>query len=387
MGSLEAHIVADLWDLEDWGFDTALDLLQNELGAGGLTVRLDPPPGAQLRPRAADAPRLYRHSGGLWFRPQAERYQQTRLKPICAPEMRSRNPFARLARCCADRDFPLRVWLEGCRNPLAAARQPEMAVKDAFGHVSPEWLCPHNPDVEAYLHALVGDLCGGYTLEAIILASPAFQPTEAILTGVEAGMVLGPAERFLFGLCFCESSQQRAAGADVEVRAVATLARQLLLERFKGAPGEQGALDRLLTRYPVLEHLDRWRRREAGRLIGALAQRADTAVILHEQVPCAEDSFPCDRLLVTCREARPEGVEQGAGRGLDRVKTVGRLELFFDLRPGSIDDSQALVSAVTRAAELGVTHMSLGHLSLWTEGHFDWIKKALRQARRILRAP
>ena len=94
--------------------------------------------------------------------------------------------------------------------------------------------------------------------------------------------------------------------------------------------------------------------------------------------------MPCSRLLVPCRNPEPDGVEQTVRRGLERAQAVDNLELLFDLRPGSIDDSQTLVSALTRAAQLGVSRMTLGTLSLWTEAHFDWVKKALRHARRTL---
>ena len=169
---MEAHIISDLWDLEDWGFDTALDELQNNVGITGLTVRIDPPPATQFRARAADAPRLYHNTGGLWFRTQADRYTQTRLKPIHAPEMRSRNPFARLADICADRDVALRAWVHGCCNPLAAAKHTDMAARNALDHTSARWLCPSHPDVAAYLHALLHDLSEAHALDAIILASP-----------------------------------------------------------------------------------------------------------------------------------------------------------------------------------------------------------------------
>jgi hypothetical protein len=300
--------------------------------------------------------------------------------------MRGRDPFAKLAARCADRGFPLRVWIEGCHNPCAAVRYPDMAVKDAFGHVSRDWLCPHNPHVAAYLHALVADLCAAHPLDALVLSSAGPQPAESVFAGVEAGIDPGPVESFLFGMCFCESSQQQAADADVEIQAAARITRQLVVDLLNREPTAKPDLGSLLEANPVLERLDRWRRQEADRLIESLARAADTTVVLHESVPRDQDHLPCDRLQVTCRDPHLPALEDHLRRGVELAGGLENLELYFDVRPGIFDVSQTLVSAVTRAAELGVNRMSLGNFSLWPEARYDWIRQALRNARRILNA-
>ena len=389
MGRFRGQIVAYLWDIEDWGIDVALAELQGNLGAAGVTIYLDPPPLVALRARARTALRTYRASGGLWFRPDEARYARTRLKPIISPEVRSRDPYTKLAARCGAQDFALRARIAGTYNPLAARRHPELVCKDAFNQHSEDRLCPMNPDVAAYLRALVADLSAAHALDAIEIIWPGFRPPSEVMQGVEAGVDLGAVECYLLNLCFCESCRQQAQAADVEVDAVAAIAQSLLsqfLECFHPAAGMMGEL---FADHPLILHYHRWRERAVAELIRSLEQVAEAPLVVDgRSVPQIEDGKPGrpDRVLVDCSEPAATGVELCIERGRALCARPDGVEMGITAAAPVVFEAQALVQSVTQAAELGVTTVSVGNLGLLPEAHLHWIKQAFRNARRTAEA-
>ena len=107
-------------------------------------------------------------------------------------------------------------------------------------------------------------------------------------------------------------------------------------------------------------------------------------LVLEQDEAFAVGDIPGSRLLLPCRDPKPESLETAVLKARRETGAVDRIEVQFGLRPALLGDSQTLVSITSRAAELGVTHMCFGDMPLWTDTHFDWIKKALRNARRVL---
>src|SRR5262245_51135611 len=98
------HVHCQPWDLLSEGVDAVLDLIQGQMGAGGLTVPVvcgGTPP--VFRPHAQALPRVLHSSGGVYFNPQAQRYRISRIDPPLASEVRRRDLLAMACERCADR--------------------------------------------------------------------------------------------------------------------------------------------------------------------------------------------------------------------------------------------------------------------------------------------
>ncbi len=416
MPPFRAHLLAFPWDVEDTGIDDALDLVQGSLGASGITIPLDPPPLLMLRARAADAPRTYRATGGLWFHPDPRRYEVTRLKPIISHEMRSRDPFARLTAACAARNLALRVRLSGTFHPLAARRHPEMVTKDVFGRHDDERLCPLNPDVAEYLAALIADLSAAHALDALEIVWPAFRPPAEATDGLLLGVEPGPAERFLLNLCFCESCLQRARADDVEVELVARHARESLDRFLAAAQPVADSLPALLAAHPLLRRFHDWREQQAAALIARLAREAAAPLVVDERslvgralqeppatgqavdaAPSAADPaqpglFPAsnaadplpgpDRVLVRVETPEPDAVSVAVARGRRCCTDPTGVEIELPCAPQILRTPATLTPTLLAAIDQSVRTVTLAQLGLLAAPALETIRQALRHARR-----
>ena len=63
-----------LWDLIDEGSDAALDRIQGDIGASGISIATSYHSIAQLRPHAGVLPRVFQSAGGIWFQPESSHY-------------------------------------------------------------------------------------------------------------------------------------------------------------------------------------------------------------------------------------------------------------------------------------------------------------------------
>lgn len=249
---MQTWVAANPWDLVHDRFAEALDFLQGEVGVSGLTIRAASGPLVQWQ-RRSDETRVFRTRGGLYFPPNPERYTDTRCKPVVSDWVKKRDPLARLAEACAARGLRLRAVVSATRAGRMALRHPAMAVKNALAAVSESALCIHNPDVQAFLFAILADLAGRSGLAGVVFAECSSRWAEAEAACLAAPFELTPADRALLSLCFCESCAQQA-GAEVDPAAVRRSVQTYLQRRAAGTLTETQLIravseDALLQRY------------------------------------------------------------------------------------------------------------------------------------------
>ncbi len=379
-----------VWDLEDEGIDAVLDRLHGEVGATGISVATCYHSVDHLRPHAGVSPRVYRSDAAVYFQPEAKRYAATRLKPVVAPRIKSRNPLARIAEACDRRGMQLRSWTVLCHDSSLVARYDgAFGVKNVFGDLDATALCPANPDVREYLRALVADLSENYALQAVELESPLFPEAPHYHRHEKIGIRFGSVDGFLLGLCFCESCRQSAQGAGVDVDAAARSVRVRLEKTFQTGRSPEQSVAELLDEDEPLRAFSRWRVDSMTELIASLEATCKASLVMYEFGDLhvtggdARALAPhVDAFLGLCYSPRVEDVEPAVRRFREVKPDAAGVELGFHAFPPNCPDAPTLVSQFTRAAELGVRSANVYHHGIMPEANFDWVRQAVRAAGR-----
>ncbi len=382
------------WDLLDEGVDEALDRMQ-ELGVGGVCIATIYHSIEHLRMRTAPGggPRVYRHAGAAYFQPDAPRYANTRLRPVVADWLKSRNPLCDFGEQCARRGLGMRSWTVCCHNSEMVARRPETAIKTAFGDANPTWMCPLNPDVSEYLRAVVEDLSSNYPFEAVELESPGFNPARHHHAHVKMGLDPGPVEQFLLSLCFCESCRQAARSDDVDVESVTGLARSMLEAWFDKAKASDETVAALLEREQTLRRFVEWRQGRLSEVIRTIRStcRCELVVYAEPDVPgsaldLADVAGRIDGVVATCYSkvgaVEVEQIDRTVAWLSEAMGGRSRLSVGLMTYPPASPDGPTLVRQVHRVAELGIPSVHLYHYGIMPDACLTWTRQALRKPRR-----
>jgi len=388
--SFECSLWCYLWDLEDEGFDRALDVIQGDLGANGISVATVYHSVDQLRPHDGVSPRWFRSAGGMQFQPDAARYRGTRTRPVVADWLRSRNPLAGLSAACEKRGLALRGWTVCCHSSAMVARNPSLAVKDVFGSPSPSWLCPLNPDVQEFLRAVVEDLTHSYRFDSIELEACGFPRSPHGHAHEKVGVNLGAIGRMLLALCFCESCRQQASLNDVPVAAVERSVAVDLEGIFRNS-GDRHETDiepYLDSREPLRRFLE-WRAAGVAGLIGRLRTACSGSLVLMlSEDPLLTSSRrnmlagTCDRFLTPAYGADEAAVEERLRQAAADTGSPARVVVGLNACAGFTNDAASLVRNVGRIATLGAAGVHFYNYGLLPQSRLEWVRQAIRYGRR-----
>lgn len=373
-----AGMVANLWDLADGGIDQSLDAIQ-AVGATSLTVVVTSPPVAELRSAAGMNPRIFRSDGGYFFHPDETFYADTRLKPIAASWLKGRDPLANVADACTRLSLPMNLRISALRVGRIGARHPEATAKTAQGDPLPEVLCPANPDVRALLRGTVKDLSQRYFPSGIEVADLAGDVQPAGQERPAAAFPAGDGFWGLMGLCFCESSRQRAADAGVDASAAARWVQVRLDRALTSGEAIAGPVDGLIAESEIVSAYARTAVDAAGSLFESLARAGGCDVDLVAGLGSQWGHPKAKRVIVGCPFDTDEPFMSFARRTRDRWGEKSRIVLEF--AAGDVmSQPQRLVSTVKQAAEEGFSGVNFSHFGSIPARCLDTIKQAVRFA-------
>lgn len=369
-------------DLMDEGPDAAFARLRGEIGVDGVVIDAVAPARLALRPRVTEAPKIASHEAAAWFQPESKHYAGARLRPNTAKAIKSRNLFARLCEAAAAQGLSISARVNPLNNETLAERHPNAACVDVFGRVHDSRLCPSNPDVREFVLAVVEDISTNYPIEVIELAdvdkgvglysrreSTAGEPPRAtFLHGLAGSEIIGD----LIGLCFCPSCRHLAVERSVDAeQAAATIHEHFdslaalnhhpwddfarfveengTLASYVGVQGD--AVESLLGLIHRRSRRPTWLRLEGG----------DVAATRMVQLP--RDSAESDLLEVKTHPEDRTGYE-------------------IPCHPPHSTEGPRLVSAVHDRARNGCAFINFTDYGLAPEPCLDWVRQAIRFAKR-----
>jgi hypothetical protein len=225
---LETSMFAFRSDLADEGVDAVLGNIQQRAGLGGIAPAFSYHAARDLFPHNPRRKIRLQPRGALAFPPDFSLYG--RIQPGVDPEAVDRDVLAATCRAAAGRGMRVDAWTIFLHADRPDEHQDCVTI-NAFGDRYAADLCPANPDVGAYVRALVADVCR-YEIGSIFAESLHYHPLEHGHEHERYLIELGTKARFLLGLCFCEHCLARAAADGVDGAAVRAAVRDELERAF-----------------------------------------------------------------------------------------------------------------------------------------------------------
>lgn len=373
------------WDIEDEGVDIALTQLAGKIGVDGINIAAAYPNIAAFRPRRSYEPHTLRLSAAVAFQPEASRYASTHIRPIAGSWIKSRNPLARIAESAERRGIKLRLTVECCANAPLAEKYPMAAGVDVFGEPMPDRLCPSNPDVRAYLTAMIEDLCANYAPEGIELRSASFG--QGVIPG-EKDAPLSEWARYCRSLCFCASCRRAAAEHGVAVDDAAAVAMGMV-ENYEDNVDDQD-LRKLFRASDELAAYQESRTQTVSSLLASLKQAAGSARLIARIIGDpfrAQSVETLAGILDGCIGDPPGSVwvhkhAPPAPHDAETVFGAARTHVRIHASRRMFPDGPHLVAEVRRIIERKVASISFENYGLLPEPCLDWVRQAVRFAKR-----
>lgn len=385
----QTNIRTQLWDLHDEGIDKVLDLLQGQAGATGVTVPLLTGHTSEFRPHDGVTPRQWHSDGGLQFQPDAGHYKATRVPPAIDAWLKKKNPLEKLAAQCDKHGLTLRAAVNAGDLPAIIDAFPAAATKTVFDDPGTRTCCPCNPDVRAFLSAVVNDLTANYPVETVIIERLGFPGLRRCRHPHQRGFDFGNVAHWLRTRCFCESCRQGAAEDGIEVDAAARSVSVTLNDAFTHARRITLPLEDFLSEDPIVTDYIRWQQEQITLLVESLAQACGGRLVLH--VEDHHDATGLEPRTVTSRIdglasvwPDPEHTDL-ADVGIPLVKTLDStdgVEIVLQVGSSAFTDSATLGRAFRQIADAELTRVEIDHYAQIPTSALNWIHQAARYPKR-----
>ena len=229
---LETSTFAFASDLADEGVDTVLDNIQERAGLHGITPAFVYHAARDVFPHNPRRKVQLLDRGEFFYRPERKRFEGLRIQPHVSAIAAEHDVLAETCRAADKRGLRVHAWTVflHCDRP---GEYPDCATQNAFGDLYPADLCPANPDVRAYVRALVSDVAR-YEVATILAESLHYHGLEHGYHHERYFIELGSRARYLLGLCFCEHCLAYAGRLGVDGGTVRAAVREELERVFAG---------------------------------------------------------------------------------------------------------------------------------------------------------
>jgi len=339
------------------------------LGVEGLTLAASYHAGKFISPRGRGRV-TFPEDGTVYFNPQLYRYGK--LKPQAAKDVeRRRDPFAALA---DDGRIPVDAWLVLNHNYRLGSEHPECTVQNLWGDRYPYSLCPSNPEVQWYAHALCQDVAEQGLARGLSIESPGFMVYSHGFHHEFQQVEMNPWIDSILGLCFCPHCTVGMKRQSIDAESLKLRLAEGLRQYLESSASVQSdmATNWLLADLlsdDELRAMMRWRCHTVTALIASIRDALPAQISLS--------------VIATCQRPHATAFLEGMDlNGIARVANAIELPLYqssannveadaFDalrrmsggtarpraiLRPGPPDmaSSAQLSDSVARLAELGI---------------------------------
>lgn len=378
------------WDLEDEGIEVSLGRMAGDVGVDAVSVAATCRSVAEFRPRAVSGPRTLAFEAAAHFQPDSKCYVNTRIRPNTASWMKSRNPLDKIGRAAERQGLKLRAWVNCCAGQALASRYSLASCVDVFGDPIVTRLCPSNPEVREYVAALVEDVSANYPVETVELEEAHFGDGASLGRWRDMGVSPSQAESVLLSWCFCSSCRQRASDAGIEVASVVDSVNGHLDRMMRVEPATFDRFEGLLADDEDLAAYHKMRVDAVTSLLGSVRSRAKVRLTVHVDslapstgVDVGALSSECDGFIMSYGS---EGVVPHLKSAVKAAGGVEKVEAAHRCCPPAVRESSSLVAEVHRAVQAGHPGIGFFNYGLAPEPCMDWVRQAVRYARREIGA-
>lgn len=386
------------WDVLDVGIDATLDDLLDRAGVNGISLATAYHAGRFLEPRNPNRRVYFPEDGTLYFSADPSRYAGLEIQPRVARIVdQEGDALAALADARSRRAFALNGWTVCLHNTRLGMEHPDACTENAYGDRNFYNLCPSNPDAQAYLRAVVGDLTDHYELDSIELESPNFMGFAHEFHHEKDGVGLTSQDDYLLSLCFCPHCMVAAEAAGVDAASARATVRGLLDETLRRAvpvPTPTFVEDgpEALADYPDLLAYIRWRTTPVTSLVRDLKRAAnartkvyflslETGAAWLSGIDLAAIGVVCDGIVLCAYDSSPERVGADVAKAKDLLPPGAHLSVGLRVFYPEVHGPDELASKVTSADEHAPDGFNFYNYGLIPRVRLDWIRHSLESLR------
>ncbi|MCE5257984.1 MAG: hypothetical protein LLG44_02870, partial [Chloroflexi bacterium] len=228
------------WDLMAEGIDGALERIATT-GANGVSLATSYHAGMFLLPHNPQQKVRFLEDGSIYFRPDAARFKGLAIQPRVTALADAIDPLDAICTAAPRYGVEVTSWTVCCHNTYQGTLHPELCLHNAFGDPYAFALCPSQPEVQAYLEALLGNL-SQYPLRTLQLESYDYMGFYHGFHHEKFQLELGPLSGYLLGLCFCPACLQAARERGIDGEALRDKTAAWLVHAFEGEVTEPAAV-------------------------------------------------------------------------------------------------------------------------------------------------
>lgn len=380
---MPAHISmwSYLWDFVDDGIDETLRDMKDNLGLTALSVATHYHTVEHLRPHTrGDA--IYRADSRLYFTPDEKHWTHSPMRHQVSPIALAGNPLKTLTDRAADVGLDVVSWTLCNHSSWLGERYPDATEQNALGDRYPEALCPANPDVRAFLAALLSDLSHNYKLSLLELESFHYAGTMRHYHHHEKIAIRqGPLNKFLLGVCFCGHCKSRAIRRGVDADAVQATFAEAIRDTFKTGEARPGTIASFIDEYPITQGYVDMRVDAVTSLIGELIAASSTPLSpIVWSSPELGGTVARDiadlagRITVCAYHADPIDTRKAIEDATALVGDVRKLRVGYHVFPPVAPDRATLLRNIEVSLDLGVESFSLYNYGIAARRHLEWVR-------------
>lgn len=299
---------------------------------------------------------IFHEGGAAFFQPEQQRYESCGISPPTASVAQGWDALAELRAATSQRGLTLDAWTVFLHNTRAGTAHPDCAVQNAFGDAQQTYLCPANPRTRDYCVALARDIAR-YGCDSLIAEALHYLPLEHGFHHERYMIDIGPIDRMLLGLCFCEHCLVHARRSGVDVVALHGAVRDRLDAALASSDGYDARPDTMAEMQTL------W----SGEVWAYLRARFDTVTDIAGLVQEALEGSGTKLAFMdpspavpTAAGPKPDGFQDvGWKFGIDPAALARLCDQFailaYAVEPAAVTrDVEAYASAVGDACELRV---------------------------------
>jgi hypothetical protein len=222
----DTSIFAFAHDLVDEGLESALSRIESS-GLGGLSVAAVYHDGRDIYPHNPRGRVLFNEDGVAFFKPDQRHFNGSVVAPLISSTVNLTGPFERTLAAAHDRGLVVHAWTVFLHNTALGRRYPSSVTRNVYGDPQLTSLCPANPEAAEYAIGLAKSIAQ-LGVDSVNAEGLHFLPLEHGYHHERYFIQIGPIDRLLLGLCFCDFCRTRASDAGINVEALVAAVRARL---------------------------------------------------------------------------------------------------------------------------------------------------------------
>jgi hypothetical protein len=382
------------WDVLDKGVKAFAQLSKN-LGLTNISLASTYHGGKALLPHNSSQRVYYVEDGAIYFRPSARFFKGTTMQPRVSRLAAQRDVFGDIVEACGKQGVQTTAWTVALHNTYLGTEYPQFTTQNVFGDRYFHSLCPAQPEVMAYMRALVRNLAN-YPIDAVEFESFEFIPFRHYSFLEKEGIAVTPFAALLLSLCFCPACVSSAQKNRINPRLVAKSVKLWLEKYFAGERRRPSPIETEMVTVPGLPEFLEMRFnilaegfKEMAGLLHAANKRVISIVagqeVRRDFITGVDIEKVCGDAdaLETLFYLRKPREAAGLINALRRA-AGGDPNLYFAVRPGypdaeSLEDVVRMAKSVLDAGGKGVSFYNFGLLEEW---RLAWIGKTISKLSR-----